>query len=274
MRVSDNISDIFAEIKGFLLVWSGKNGVPNKEQVVDGWLSQAFIIARKFDDGELVKKALVDKKLVEFDPAVHSQEQFVKGLKKYLITCFVNEYFRNYKKNKKFAMVPDHLEGEADTNFIDQALVQSKSFANNRVLESGYGVTSANVSDVKQVVDADIKKLTAMCSNIMDLTNIRFLQAISTYCDDVISRYGNIIAINDLDAGSGKSFLSKDFCDDLESNVRKNLCKMILSEDNPAIIERLGVLINPLKVTLKKRLARYFHESNNCIAIKLKRKLS
>lgn len=267
-KISENIDKLYAEIKPILLSYARRYKAPNPGDIVNDWMSTAYIIARRFDDGELTKRIESDKKFIEFDPEKHTNDQFASSLKKYLITAFIHDIIKQYNVGKKY-MVPKGGAEQDGTEIFD---MQVGKQSRRSVM---HDADSANLSDFKEIVDSDASRLQSNCTTILDLTNVKFLQAVSSYCECLLEKFGNFQIAQDLDINKNRHFFSEDFKEDAEIGIRKELCKIILAEDNPAIIQKLGILINPNnKGTLQKRIFRYFFEHKGGLPARLKRKIA
>lgn len=264
-KISENIDKLYTEIKPILLSYARRYKAPNPNDIVNDWMSTAYIIARRFDDGELTKRIESDKKFIEYDPTKHTTDMFAASLKKYLITAFIHDIIKQYNVGKKY--IAPAKDAPATEIFDVESNKQGRRF-------TMHDADSANLSDLKDIVDSDIRKLQANCTTILDLTNVKFLESVSAYCAQLLEKFGDFQVVQDLDIGENRHFFSEDFKEDAETGIRKELCKIILKEENPAIIQKLGVLINPNnKGTLQKRIFRYFFESRGGIPARLKRKI-
>lgn len=263
-KISDNIDKVYTEIKPILLSYARRYKAPNPSDIVNDWMSNAYIIARRFDDGELTKRVESDKKFVEFDPDKHTADMFASSLKKYLITAFIHDIIKQYNLGKKYVAPP---RDNPNTDMFE-------SVASKPARAAIHDADSANLSDLKEIVDSDMSRLESNCTTILDLTNVKFLFAVSQYCNQLLQKFGDFQIVQDLDMEENRHFFSEDFKEDAETGIRKELCKIILQEENPAIIQKLGVLINPdNKGTLQKRIFRYFFEHKGGIPARLKRKI-
>lgn len=272
-NLSEDIANIFSEIKPRLKAISGKYKVANPEDFIGDWMSSAFIIAKKFDDGDLVKKILIDGEVVLFDSAIHDYSLFRTTFKKYLVTSFVNDVLKQYNYAKRFVEPNRSIGTDGSPNsVVDMSIFKNRS--QSQVLSTSFS-ESANVSDLISIIALDISRLSADCSTILDLTNIKFLESVKSYCSLLVERYGDFQVANDLDASKNRKFFSDDFKEEAEDGIRREICKIILKEDNPIVIQRLGVLINmEQRGTLQKRIFRYFFENKGGIQARLKRKIS
>lgn len=255
-KLVDKIDDIYKEIEPSLVGVAYKYKVPNPKEVVAEWLSKAFIIADRFDKGELTKKVSLEtdensEKSVAFDPSKHSQEEFVESLKAYLKTAFVHDLIKQYNKRKRHSKYQvSQLHASAN---MSSGLDSLDSF-----------LDAIHVDDIMAIIKLDISRLEGSKSSVLDLVNQKFLESIYTYCDDLKNSYGNFVVVQDIDQEDNKKFFTEDFRDDLEDGVRKNLCKVILAEENPMLIQKLNFLISKdKKGTLQKRIFRYFFEYHN-----------
>lgn len=265
-KISENIDELYTEIKPILLSYARRYKAPNPNDIVNDWLSTAYIIARRFDDGELTKRVESEKKFIEFDPSKHTEDMFAASLKKYLITAFIHDIIKQYNVGKKYVAPPRDATNpemfDVEVNKQTRRMISSDA-------------DSAQLTDLQEIIDSDIGRLQSNCTTILDLTNIKFLQAISSYCTLLLERFGNFQIVQDLDVEENRHFFSEDFKEDAELGIRKELCKVILKEDNPAIIQKLGILINPdNKGTLQKRIFRYFFEHKGGLPARLKRKIA
>lgn len=253
-KLVDKVDEIYKEIERSLIASAHRYKVPNPEEVVRAWLSQAFIIADRFDKGELQKKVQLhegNSEVEDFDPAKHDSEEFIRSFKSYLKTSFKNDLTKQYHKRKrhnKYQTSQMHAPASYRTGAgtLDELL------------------DAVHVSDIVKIIEVDISRLDTHQTSVLDIVNQKFLEAIQSHCEQLIAKYGNIVVVQNIDIEDNKLFFSKDFRDELETGVRKELCKIILEEENPLIIQKLNYLISEDKRgTLQKRLFRYFFEYHN-----------
>lgn len=253
LKVVNLIDDIFKEIEPSLIGYAYRYKVPNPQEEAKAWLSQAFIIADRFDKGELKKKISNKKENIseDYNPNIHTEEQFLKSFKNYLKTSFVHDIIKRYHKQKrynKYQNAQKHIDSNitSSVNTLDGLL------------------DAINIKDILDIIDIDINRLDGSKTSILDLVNEIFLKAIRDHCIKIAGSYGNFIVVPNIDENDNKRFFSEDFRDDLEVGVRKNICKVILAENNPMLIQKLNFLISKDKRgTLQKRLFRYFFEYHN-----------
>jgi hypothetical protein len=250
-KLVDKIDKIYKEIEPSLIGCAYRYKIPNPREVVKEWLSRAFIIADRFDKGELKKKVSLNKESTEvYDPELHSQEDFVASLKAYLKTAFVNDLIKQYNKRKR-----DNKYRSTQYNPLDPT---SRAQSIDSLLDA------IHLADILDIIEIDINRLQGSKTSVLDLVNQKFLEAIRTHCLSLNEDYGNFVVVQDADQVDNKKFFTEDFRDDLEDGVRKQLCIIILEEDNPMLLQKLNFLISKDKRgTLQKRLFRYFFEYHN-----------
>jgi hypothetical protein len=251
--VSHNIYKIFQDIEPVLLVLAHKYRIANADDVVQNWLSNAFIIADKFDKGQLQKKVSIRKEdgtlsIEDFDAKVHTDEDFIRSLKLYLKTSFTNDLKSAYNKtNRRIDILGKYgMQGSIQGYYPTP---------------TGDSLNSADINDLIAIVEIDIERLGSDQRSLLNLANQKLLEAVLGYCKSFREYAGNAMVVKDLREKSERTFFLQGFRDDMEKAVRKSLCKIIIEENNPMLIQKLsGWISKDKKGTLQKRLFRYFFD--------------
>lgn len=265
VKLVDKIDEIYKEIKPALVGCAYRYKVPNPQEAANEWLAKAFIIADRFDKGELKKKVNPTKQegaSEDYNPDIHSQEDFIATFQSYLKTAFVNDIIKQYHKKKRHANYQKSKTHQA-------AQVDITSQPIDELLDAIY------LNDIIPLIELDLSRIEGEKTTILELVNEKFLEAIRDYCYDLRNQYGNFIVVKNLDETNSQKFFSLDFKESLEDGVRKSLCKTILSSKNPMLVQKLGFLISKKKRgTLQKRLSRYFFEYYNGYPKRLKNRVN
>lgn len=265
VKLVDKIDEIYKEIKPALIGCAYRYKVPNPQEAANEWLAKAFMIADRFDKGELKKKVNPTKQegaSEDYNSDIHSQDDFIAAFQSYLKTAFVNDIIKQYHKKKRhtnYQKSKTHQAAQVDLTAqpLDELL------------------DAIHLEDIIALVELDISRIEGEKTTILELVNEKFLEAIRDYCYNMRSEYGNFIVVRNLDEKNNQKFFSLDFKEGLADGVRKNLCRTILSTDNPMLIRKLSFLISKdKKGTLQKRLARYFFEYYNGYPKRLKNRVN
>lgn len=264
-KLVNDIENIYNDIRPALLHAAYTYKVPNPKEVVDGWMSKAFMIIDRFDKGDSEKKVSVQNEdggftLKDYDAEKHTDKAFNRSLKGYLKKAFVNDLIDDYHSKKKAGKHIQHARLISDSN-VDQPL---------HIEDSEFG----HLKDVIDLMALDISRLEGKEDNILNLANLNFIKAFHAHCLDMLSSYGNYVAISNLNGLTYSDAFSKDFRYELDAGIRKELAKIIIEEDNPFLIIKLGALIdldNP--GTLQKRISRYLMNYKNGIPKRVKNRL-
>lgn len=262
-KFAGRLADIYAEIEPSLLSMAHRFKAPNARELVKGWMSRAYEIVDRFDKGELARLVRVDAdkrgEMEEYDPGKHTREDFERSLKWYLKQCFVRDILKDYNKQKKRrkAQVKDNIIAATTSDFSVYGSSSGVRFFNYDVITIGH---------IINLISYDLEKIDEGSSCAIDVVHQRFLLALLRFCQGLRDRSGpgdweNLIVVPDVDEKDNKKFFHYDFRSEVETGVRKELCKMILVEDNPIIAQKLSVLASKEKpAALQKRLFRYFFE--------------
>lgn len=257
VKFAPQVPRIFRELEPALMALAHRYKAPNPRDTVKGWMSRAYEIVNRFDEGELKKKIYASddsqEEMITFDPACHHEEKFIKSLKNYLKHCFTNDIIRIYNLNKK------RHERREDVGSVATSQYSKTGFSAGTGLLKYDSISLESIVKIIQI-DAERAEKNTVC--LLELIHSKFLQALLQYCLALQARgedWKRLVVVPDLEEKDNKKFFSADFRCDLEDGVRREIAKLIVVETNPLIIERLGILISrENKGTLQKRLFRYF----------------
>lgn len=260
VELSDRVAKIYEEMEPTLLGLAHRFRAPNPQVTVNEWMSRAYEIVRKFQDGEIKAKVYTGetRELEIYDPELHSQEELIEPVKNYLKQAFVNDIFKGYNKRKK------HREAQNQEPLVTST---TSEYSQTGFAESATGLfkyDAITIKDFRKIVEKDWERAAASSNCLLDTVGERFLFAVYNLCNSIINRGGeweNLVVVTDVDTEDNKKFFTYDFRSELEEGVRSEICKLILHEQNPIVIKKLGKLANPgNKQALQKRLFRYLYE--------------
>lgn len=262
-KFAGRLADIYKEMEPLLLATAHQLKAPNPRQLVKGWMSRAYVIVDRFDKGELKAKVYKEQdnfdEMENYDPEKHERAKFEQALKHYLRKCFARDILKEFNKQKK------HRELQEKHNVADATTSDFSALG----LSSGvklFDYDAITIDHIINLISYDLEKISEESSCAIDVVHQRFLQALLSFCEKLRDRPGpgdwkNLVVVPDIDEPENKKFFAYDFRSEVESGVRKELCRMILKEENPIIMQKLGVLASRDKpAALQKRLFRYFFE--------------
>ena len=273
IKFADDVPSIYRELEPSLIALAHRYKAPNPRDTVRAWLSRAYEIVARFDAGALQKKVYAaedtQEELISFDPAIHVRADFIRSLKNYLKRSFTNEILKFHKASRRSQERPD-----------DVAVGTTSQFSKVGFAESGNGLfryDAITIDFLLKIIELDHARARRGSQSITELVQERFLWALLCYCRSIKERgdpWDKLVVVPNVDAVDHKKYFSVDFRIDLEDGVRRELAKLIVTETNPIVIERLGVLINlQQKGTLQKRLFRYFFEHHRGFPERLKARI-
>lgn len=249
------VADIFNDIKPALYSLAIRYKTPNRRDFVASWFSRAYEIVWKFEQGQLTKKVYVcednQNEMITYDPQIHSRDHFLRSLKNYLKQCFTNDLIKNFNVTKKENSRNIEFERNIGTTH-----------------HSGFSVVALmkydaiTIDSICRLMEIDHERVQSNCCSVIDTIQCYFLKAMLNHCRVIMARgepWSKMVAVPDVEEKEKKKFFSLDFKDEFENGLRLELSKMIFKEQNPIIIQRLGMLISrENRGTLQKRIFRYF----------------
>jgi hypothetical protein len=266
---SNQIVKIYKELEKSLTALAYRYRTPRPQGAVKEWLSRAYEIALKFDRRELTPKVKIDGDLVEYDPAVHTEDQFVSEMKNYLKRCFTNDLLRAYNYDKKMVSDNDGAQASLPTRFAS-GTTQGAASAWNCTPHESYGQVfterpcfkydAIRLDSLLKIFSEDLMKSDSSQGGTVDVIHGNFIRALVVFVKQLLENdcWREIVVVPDLDENDNRRFFSNDLRSELESGIRKELCKQLIEEENPLIIEKLMKLVDPEnKATLQKRIFRY-----------------
>lgn len=244
-----DISNVFDEIKPYLIFKAKSFGAPNPSDFVQEWLTKAYLIANRFDTGVTQRQAFDEeqKLSVSFDDSKHSEKDFLKSFKGYLKKSFLNDLIKYYRsQEKKTEFLASEKIWKADAISSIDAL--------DNLIEAVY------LKSIIDLLNEDYSKIEKPIRSSAEAVNELFFLATIKHCEEIQANYGNIVVAAHTDKLNNSNFFTKDFREMLDSGIRKQLCKILLEHDNPIIIEKISILIRDEgKASLQKRICRYFY---------------
>lgn len=272
-KIANRVYEIYGELKPSLLALAYRYKAPNPQDLVDSWMSRAYEIVDRFDKGELKGKVYVDPdkqgEMEDYIPSVHEQDRFIKSLKNYLKQSFLNDILRVYYKNKKTKDYQDDLVEASSPAYA------SVSFDNSALSLLEEDIVT--LEKFTKVVEKDYIKVKAENCSMADLVQEKFLLAFYNFCNSLMRRgeeWKKMIIVNDIDEKENKKYFCYDFRTEIEEGTKRELCRLILQEENPILLKKLHLLASESnKFALQKRIFRYLYEYNGGMPVRLKLKL-
>jgi len=253
---SDRLADIYQDIEPSLLSAAHRFQAPNPRVIVKEWMSQAYVIASRFDNGELQLKVYSKEdsqdEMVPYDAEKHTRVMGDKSFKNYLKRCFTTRIFKDYGSEKRHRQLNQYAKVVSDFSVA--------GFAS----EEGASLLKYDVITISHIINLVSHDVTKPEEGSADLVQQRFVRAILRFCEALRDREGpgdwaNLVVVTNIEEANNKKFFTYDFRSEIETGLRRELCKMVLEEDNLLVVKQLVTLARiENSATLRKRISRYF----------------
>lgn len=270
-KFSAQIGVIYKEIEKQLVALAHRYRAPRPQAAVDEWFSRAYEIVLRFDTGDLQPKVKVDKDMVPYNPEIHPDEMFLVELKRYLKQAFINDLLKAYHHNKKMVSDNDNVAASQVANYAATSAESS--------IRPIFKYDVIQLDSLIKILEYDLDKNEGSMSCMVDVIHGNFVKAVLSFAKNLSTRpeWQDQAVVTDIDEKDNKKFFANDFRSELEDGVRKELCKQILSEENPIIIEKLAKLVQvepkECKAALQKRLFRYLYEFRGGIPARMRKRM-
>jgi hypothetical protein len=233
---------IFSAIKPTLEGYAKRfSKTESAQELVSDFMGKAFLILRKFDEGSLPKKVEINGAWLPYDPSVHSKAQLYLALQKYLVKSFTFECIRKFQRNKRLLFIGDSNPDQFVT--VPKAPKVTAEF-----------VRASELIGVLNLVVAERCRGYTL-SKIEGL----FLKAFVNHLEQLVNNYGDFIALIYMNS---MVRLTPDTKTDIKKSFIKELSRVLLQQEDPAVIAGLGAwLVDSAHVELAyKKILKYFRE--------------
>jgi len=268
-KFAERAHELHKELERPLLALAFRYGAPRPQAVVQEWLSRAYEIVDRFDKRELNPQVKVDGKWVNYIHGYHDESLFVAELKRYLKRAFINDMHKVYHRSKKTISDQDAAAASAVASF-------SGVSGYREIVRPIFKYDALRLDTLIKLFESDLDKTEASANCVLDVIQSNFVKALIGYCKELQHRPGweDFVVIPDPDEKDNKKYFSQDFRSDLEDGLRKQLCKRVLAEDSPMVIEKLSKLISPSnKAALQKRIFRYLFEYKGGVPARVRNRI-
>lgn len=262
-KVVESLYDVYQEIRPSLMSTAYRFGVSNPKLFVDEWLYDAYIIAYRFDKGELSKKVFDSSgNLKDFSTISDTDEAFLRSFRGYLRRAFYNDILISFRRLSKFA---------GDESLIDIEREAATSFY---AIDTCLDLEPIRLDAMIDMAKEDIYDLEKDKKSLFRDTNLVFVKSLLMYLQDLNKKVGNIVVAPDVSCTNNRKFFLDDFRGDLNDGVRVEISKFVLKEDNFLLIWRLGYLIDlEKKDALEKKIFRYLFKYRGGVPDRLRKRL-
>lgn len=272
-RFAQKLAEVYKELEPSLLAIAHRYRASNPQVVVDGWRSRAYEIVDRFDKNALKKKVYKSTEnqdeMVEYNPDEHEMERFIFSLKNYLKQSFANDLLKASQKAQRARDSRDSLVGATTSSYSKTGFA-----AENRDLMK---YDSIRIDSLIKVIKSDVDKVEKSQTCVLDVVQHRFLFSLLNFCNELKGRGGDwetMVVVPDVDETENKRFFSYDFRSELEDGIRKQICKCIVVEKSPIVIQKLAKLVDKKnKSALQKRLFRYLYEYRRGMPVRLRNRV-
>lgn len=270
-HLASRIVEIYADLDVSLRGIARKLNTPHPKQSVDEWFSRAYEIALKFDRKELTAKVRLEEseELSNYDTSRHTTEQLEHDFKRYLRQAFSNDLHRAYALGKRIVSESDIA---AAGMYIEKMAARAPAAQPLPIFR--YDVIK--LSQLVRLLEDDLSRLSQDRRSMPDAIYHAFIQAFLNYCRGLLQlpEWQEVAVIPDPDETDSKLYFNPDFRVELENNVRRELCRIIISEKNPILVHRLHVLADSSgPAALRKRLFRYLFEYRGGIPDRIRNRI-
>jgi len=270
---AQKLAEIYKELEPSLLAIAHRYKAPNPHVAVDGWRSRAYVIVDRFDKGDLKKKVYVNPEnqedMEEYNPSEHEMERFIFSLKNYLKQAFARDLLKAHQKAKRARESQDALVGATTSSY------SKAGFSVSAMDLMKYD--SIRIDSLIKVIKSDVEKVERNQTCVLDVVQHRFLSSLLNFCNELKSRgsdWTNMVVVTDVDEKENKKFFSYDFRSELEDGIRKQICRCIVAEKSPIVIQKLAKLVDKKnKSALQKRLFRYLYEYRGGLPVRLRNRV-
>lgn len=272
-KFAQKLAEIYKELEPSLLAIAHRYRAPNPHVAVDGWRSRAYEIVDRMDKGELNRKVYVNpdnqEEMEEYNPDEHEVERFVFSLKNYLKQSFANDLLKAQEKAQRARDARDSLVGATTSSYSKIGFaVESRDLMK---------YDSIRINNLIKIIKSDVEKVEKSQTCVLDVVQHRFLFSLLNFCNEMRSRGGDwetMVVVPDVDEKENKKFFSYDFRSELEDGIRKQLCRCIVVEKSPIVIQKLAKLVDRKnKSALQKRLFRYLYEYRRGMPVRLRNRV-
>ena len=276
-KFTQKLAEIYKELEPSLLAIAYRYRAPNPRVAVEGWQSRAYEIVDRMDKGELNRKVYVNdenqEEMEDYNPSEHEVERFIYSLKNYLKQSFANDLLKAYEKRKRTRL---------SSSFELDTLIRETTSSYSKTGFSGEGTDlmkydSIRIDSLIKIIKSDAEKMKNSQDCVLDVVQYIFVSSLLNFCNEMKSRgsdWETMIVVPDIEENDNKRFFSYDFRSELEDGIRKQICKFIIAESSPIVIQKLAKLVdNKSKSALQKRLYRYLYEYRKGIPSRLRTRL-
>lgn len=258
IKLVDEIHSIFQAMRPTFRYMARSYKIPNAENYINEWLARAFFIAKKFDDGELHRKALDDEGLRESDES-DSEIDFLKLFKAYLKTSFKNDLNRDYGKNLKTVAIEDVAARSAQGN--DGAGGQAHRPIEGVATQPDIASDSANIPDLLEIVCSDLEKAKKSEEFALDRVNIIFFESLRKALINLGQIWLNEQVVPNIVSTENKSYFDSDFRVMLPPRILFYMAEAAIVEESPVVASKVAdICLSHAGMALQRRLYRYFFD--------------
>ncbi len=256
IKLADEVHTIFQAMRPTFMYLARGYRIPNPGNYVDEWLARAFFIAKKFDDGELQRKALSDDGLAEADGA-DSEIDFLKLFKSYLKTSFRNDLNRDYGKKLKTVAIEDLVAKSAggDTQQAPDRAIDGVT------LQPDIGIDSATIPDLLEIICSDLEKAKKDEEFAADRVNVVFYDALRGALMNLGQIWMQDPVVPNFVSTENKNYFDADFREMLTPRVAFYMAEAALAEDSPLVASKVAdICLSHAGMALQRRMYRYFFD--------------
>jgi hypothetical protein len=244
LNIVDEIHTIFAAMLPSFTHMARRYQIANPEDWAKEWQTNAYLIALKFDKGDLVKKGLVDGTdgLVEgIDDA-----SFLKSFRGYLMTAYRNELNANFAKNKTKKNVSLFTE-DGDTISALPSCVTDDAPNEHVYLE-----------DILPILERDCRRTNRLAETPSEACTAAFNQATLSALKSMKSKWDGIPVLADINQQFESGKIACDFLPEWRERTKFAFAHLLLQETCPFTVQKMSVvLFSEQDFAVTKRFERY-----------------
>jgi hypothetical protein len=257
IKLVDEVHNIFQAMRPTFLYVARGYRIPNINSYVDEWLARAFFIAKKFDDGELHRKALSESGLDEAEES-DSEVDFLKLFRAYLKTSFKNDLNRDYGKRQKTVAIEDMIARPSSSG--EQWSASDRSIE-GATLQPNIASDSANIPDMLEIVCSDLDKAHKDEEFAADRVNVIFYGALRSALIGLGQIWMQDPVIPNFTSTQNKDYFDPDFRTMLTPRVMLYMAEAAIAEDSPLVASKVAdICLSHAGMALQRRMYRYFFD--------------
>lgn len=251
--LAQEIPTIFAAIRPHLCKMAHGYRVPNVDNYVDEWQANAFFIAKKFDNGELDKKALEGEGVESSDQEI----DFLRLFKFYLKASFKNDLNKHYGVMQRTKYSEDVFAPKSD----DKESSGASAFLVDTSNATANIGDSANISDLLQIVVHDLDRAKKTAKVASDRVNIVFYESLQKSLINLGKFWLSEPVVEDVDSAESKTYFDPDFREMLTPRILFYMAEAALKESSPLVASKIAdICLSHAGMAMQRRLYRYFFD--------------